>query len=77
MIARSHVPRWLDHEPVRLIGHHLVFAVIIGIYLCYLILEAQNQKDCKFVSWSGRFLVSTGFMMAVGLFGVATNPTGE
>lgn len=54
-----------------------VIIVCMGIYLCYLVLEAQNVNDCKIVSGLGKLLVVSGFLMCFGLFGVATNPTGE
>ncbi|XP_003742556.1 DNA damage-regulated autophagy modulator protein 1 [Galendromus occidentalis] len=87
-VQRGDVPAWLPYisdaggDPPQgalfSLGMCLIAVMfVIGIYLCYLIVEAQNHKDCKFVSWSGRFLVSAGFLMAVGLFGVATNPTGH
>lgn len=53
------------------------FAVCLGIYLYYLIVEAQNSKGSKIISRLGKLLVISGFYMCIGLFGVATNPVGK
>lgn len=87
-VHRGDVPAWLPYisdaggdppqSAIFSMGMSLIGVMfIMGIYLCYLIVEAQNNKNCHFVSWSGKFLVSAGVLMAVGLFGVATSPTGH
>ncbi|XP_022663010.1 uncharacterized protein LOC111251062 isoform X2 [Varroa destructor] len=90
-VHQGDVPAWLPYisdaggdppqSSIFSMGMNLVglmsFAVCLGIYLYYLIVEAQNSKGSKIISRLGKLLVISGFYMCIGLFGVATNPPGQ
>ncbi|OQR75246.1 DNA damage-regulated autophagy modulator protein 1-like [Tropilaelaps mercedesae] len=87
-VYRGDVPPWLPYisdaggdppqSAVFSMGMALIgLMFVMGIYLCYLILETQNINDCKLITWLGKLLILAGFFMCIGLFGIATNPTGH
>ncbi|XP_022693396.1 DNA damage-regulated autophagy modulator protein 2-like isoform X2 [Varroa jacobsoni] len=90
-VHQGDVPAWLPYisdaggdppqSSIFSMGMNLVglmsFAVCLGIYLYYLIVEAQNSKGSRIISRLGKLLVISGFYMCIGLFGVATNPVGH
>lgn len=84
-VHQGDVPAWLPYisdaggdppqSSIFSMGMNLVGLMFcLGIYLYYLIVEAQNSKGSKIISRLGKLLVISGFYMCIGLFGVATNP---
>lgn len=87
-VWRGDVPLWLPYisdaggdppqSAIFSMGMSLIAVMfIMGVYLCYLIIEEQNVRNSRLIRRLGKLLIVAGLFMAVGLFGVATSPTGH